>query len=178
MPARITRLATRQQLAHRAQSEELRQAIHALQDQAPDLVSQVLALIDRHTASENGWSFAMVGPPQNRFVVRWINQYAKRPRVSAALWAEFFCNLRTDTGEIVMTRSQMVEAADAPSPNISVALKELVSINALIRHQEGRTVRWFMNPLVGTHLPGAARDEAQNSAPPLLSLIEGGAPAR
>lgn len=141
-------------------------------EEAPDLVNQVVALLDRHTASENGWSFVMLGPPQNRFVVRWINEHAKRPRVSAALWAEFFCHMRTDTGEVVMTRQQMMEATGATSPHISTALAELVSIDALIRQQEGRQVRWFMNPNVGTHLGGAARDDAQRSAPPLRFTLQ------
>jgi hypothetical protein len=116
----------------------------------------------------------MLSPAQNRLVVRWINANAKRPRISAALWAEFFCHMRTDTGEIVMTRAEMMEAAGASSPHISHALAELHGMGAVIRHREGRDVRWFMNPRVGTHLTGIARQEAQASAPPLLELIEGG----
>lgn len=72
-----------------------------------------------------------------------------------------------DTGEIVMDRKQMMEAAEASSSHVSNALSELVKIGALIRHQEGREVRWFMNPNIGTCLTGKAREDAQRSAPTL-----------
>lgn len=175
MAARILPYATRAQLLARERSAELRQLMLGFEAEAPRLVAQALALIDRNTVADRGWSFVMLSPAQNRLVVRWINAHAKRPRVSAALWAECFCHMRTDTGEVVMTRAEMMEACGASSPNVSDALTELVGIGALIRHKEGRDVRWFMNPKVGTCLTGAAREEAQRAAPPLLELIEGGA---
>lgn len=175
MTARIVRYVSRAQLLNRDRAADLRQAMQQFEAVAPHLVGQVMALIDRQTIAEKGWSFVMLSPAQNRLVVRWINDHAKRPRVSAALWAECFCNMRTDTGEVVMTRAQMMEATGANSPHVSHALTELSSMGALIRHREGREVRWFMNPNVGTHLTGAAREEAQRAAPS-LAVIEGGAP--
>jgi hypothetical protein len=174
MSARILAYATRVQLLKREEALEVRQMVLSLEDKAPRLVGQFLALLDRNTAADRGWSFVMLSPAQNRLVVRWINANAKRPRVSAALWAEFFCHMRTDTGEIVMTRAEMMEAAGASTSHISDALAELHGMGAVIRQREGRDVRWFMNPRVGTHLTGVARQEAQASAPPLLELIEGG----
>jgi hypothetical protein len=38
-------------------------------------------------------------------------------------------------------------------------------------------VHYFMNPRVATHLSGKERDEAQATALPLLTLMEGGKPA-
>ena len=35
-------------------------------------------------------------------------------------------------------------------------------------------VHYFMNPNVATHLSGSERDAAQEEAPPLLVLMEGG----
>jgi hypothetical protein len=175
MPARLVPFASRAQLLRQEDAAEVRQLVLQFEEKAPRLVSQFLALIDRNTAAEKGWSFVMLSPAQNRLVVRWINANAKRPRVSAALWAEFFCHMRTDTGEIVMTRAQMMEAAGASSSHVSEALAELHGMGAVIRHREGRDVRWFMNPRVGTHLTGVAREEAQRAAPPLLELIDGGA---
>lgn len=178
MAARIVPYASRAALLKRERAAEVRQMILQLEAEAPRLVGQMVALIDRHTIADRGWSFVMLSPAQNRLVVRWINANAKRPRVSAALWAEFFCHMRTDTGEIVMSRAQMMEAADASTSHISDALSELLGMGAIIRQREGREVRWFMNPRVGTHLTGLARQEAQSAAPPLLELIEGGkAPA-
>lgn len=175
MAARVHQFASRAQMLRREDAAELRQLVLGLEGQAPRVVAQLVAVIDRNTAAERGWSFVMLSPMQNRAVVRWINENAARPRVSAALWAEFFCHMRTDTGEIVMDRRQMMEASGASSSHVSDALSELVRIGAVIRHREGREVHWFMNPRVGTCLTGIAREAAQRAAPPLLEVIEGGA---
>lgn len=172
MAARIVRLTTKAALLKRDQAQELRQLVLGLEGEAPRAVAQIVAAIDRNTAAERGWSFVMLSPPQNRAVVRWIGENAKRPRLSAALWAEFFCHLRTDTGEIVMTRAEMAEAVGAAPRTVSEALSELVHLGAVIRHQEGREVRWFMNPRIATCLTAAAREEAQSAAP-ALRVVEG-----
>lgn len=174
MAARVVRFASKAHVLRQAQAADMRQALLQFEPQAPALVGQVLALIDRNTAADRGWSFVMLSPSQNRLVVRWIQANSKRPRVAAALWAEFFCYMRTDTGEVVMTRQQMIDATGASSSHVSEVLAELVGLGALIRRQEGREVSWFMNPTVGTHLGGVAREKAQCSAPPLLAVMEGG----
>lgn len=174
MAARIIRFSYLPTAAKRERVAEVRQMLLALEPDAPAAVGEVLALLDRENAASNGWSFVMLGPSQNRTVVLWINEHAKRPRVSAALWAEFFCHLRRDTGEIVMTRTAMAQAVGVAPRTVSEVLSELLGMGALIRCQQGRFVRWFMNPRVGTCLSGAARDEAQRNAPH-LSVIEGGA---
>ena len=43
-------------------------------------------------------------------------------------------------------------------------MTELVSINAISRVRDGREVRYFMNPNVGTCLKGRSRDAAQAAA--------------
>ena len=48
---------------------------------------------------------------------------------------------------------------------------ELESIGAIYRRQEGRGVRYFVHPSLGTHLTGAVRDKAQAEAPK-LRLVE------
>jgi CRP-like cAMP-binding protein len=175
MAAEVRRLVPRAEVLDRERAAEARQLVLQLEPSAPQLVGQMLALIDRRTVAEKGWSFVMLSPAQNRLVVRWINEHARRPRISAAIWAECFCHMRMDTGEVCMTRQQMAEAVGAPARDVSEAMNELASkVGALIRHQEGRDVRWFMNPRVGTHLSGAAREKAQKDAPSLLSLVEGG----
>jgi hypothetical protein len=40
-------------------------------------------------------------------------------------------------------------------------------VGAVYRRKEGRGVRYYVNPLLGTHLAGAARDKAQAQAPAL-----------
>jgi hypothetical protein len=138
------------------------------EDQAPAAVRQLLTVLDRHTIASKGWSFVMLSPDQNRIVVRWISQHAKRPHISAELWAEFFCHMLMDTGEIVMTRKEMAAAVATTPQCVSAALSELAGIGALIRHQEGREVRWYMNPRVGTNLTQLAREKAQATAPRLV----------
>lgn len=174
MAAEIRRFASKAELLKRDKAALLRQLALDFEPEAPRAVSQIVAAIDRNTAAERGWSFVMLSPMQNAAVVQWIDANAKRPRVSMRLWAEFFCHLRRDTGEIVMTRAEMMEACGAASSHVSEALSELHRIGALIRHQEGREVRWFMNSQVATCLTGAAREEAQRSDPP-LRLVPGGA---
>lgn len=174
MAASVVRLTSKGHLLRQAQAADMRQALLQFEPQAPALVGQVLALIDRNTAAERGWSFVMLSPSQNRLVVRWIQANSKRPRVAAALWAECFCYMRTDTGEVVMTRQQMMDATSSRPSHVSEVLAELVGLGALIRRQEGRTAQWFMNPTVGTHLGGVAREKSQREAPPLLSVMEGG----
>lgn len=170
MAARIIRYASRAQLLKLDRAAEARQLMLGFEAEAPRLVSQALALIDRHTIAEKGWSFVMLSPAQNRTVIRWIQANAKRPKISIALWSEFFCHMRTDTGEIVMSRSEMAEAVGALPRDVSAALTELHDVGALIRHQEGREVRWFMNPRIGTCLTGAAREKAQKASPALRVL--------
>ena len=49
---------------------------------------------------------------------------------------------------------------------------ELEAIGAVYRRREGRGVRYFVNPRLGTHLAGAGRDRAQAEAPPLRLVRE------
>ena len=95
--------------------------------------------------------------------------------------AVLFNNLRTDTGEIVQTRDELAELIGDTPDHVSQIMGELGSIGAISRRREKVAgmrgpglVRYFMNPKVGTHLTGAARDKAQAGSAPLLALIEGG----
>jgi hypothetical protein len=167
MTAKISRFVSRREALRLDQGAALRQMVLEFPG-LPDMAAgQIVAYIDRHTAASKGWSFVMLSPDQNRIVVRWINAHAKRPRISGELWAEFFCRMRMDTGEIVATRQQLAEAAGATLQAVSSAMNELAAVGALIRHQEGREVRWFMNPTIGTCLTGKAREDAQRAAPQL-----------
>ena len=83
-----------------------------------------------------------------------------------------------DSGEIMLTRDQLADTLGERVENISRIMSELCDFGAISRKRvkvrglrgEG-VVRYFMNPRVGTHLSGNARDEAQAEAP-LLRLIE------
>lgn len=172
MAARIIRITGRFARLRRDRTVRLRHSAEELRDEAPELARELLHVIDRHTASEDEWRFVLFGPRQNREVVRWIAAHAKRPRMSQLLWAEVFCNFHPMTGEVLLSRDKMATAVGSTPRHVSEALSELLRFGALIRHQEGRDVRWFINPNVATGLTGAARDEAQRSAPRLVPPAE------
>lgn len=159
----------------REEAADLRRVVRVYARGAPDLLRDLLALIDRREAASSLWRFVMVGPLEEEFVLRWMCDHATRLRVSIRLWAAFRTHLHSGTNQILMDRPMMMERAGCSSPHVSDALAELLSIGALKREQHGRDVRWFVSAKVATHLTGAARDEAQQAAPPLLAAMEGGA---
>jgi hypothetical protein len=138
--------------------------------------------LDQVTVSDQGWSFVMLSPAQNNAVVEWIGTKSKRPIDASRLWAKCFTVLRSDTGEIMLTRLELADALGIHENNVSQIMNELVKIGAIITRRERvpglkgpGMVRYFMNPRVATNLTGAARDTAQAAAPPLLVLMNGGA---
>lgn len=173
MSARIITISGRTARLRRDRTFRLRHSAEELRHEAPELARDLLHVIDRHTASEDGWRFVLFGPLQNRIVVRRIQAQAKRSQLSQLLWAELYCNFHPMTGEVLLTRRQMAAAIGARPEHVSAALAELLRFDALIRRQEGREVTWFMNPNIATGLTGAARDEAQRAAPRVVPFSGG-----
>lgn len=174
MSAAIHRLRTAPERIRAGHADALRAAIHAVPDLPERAAGELLAALDRLTASSEGWTFAMISPAANAAVVDALVATSERPLVAVRLWALLFRHLRRDTGEVLLTRDQMAEAVKAPANVVSRLLTELEGMGAISRRLErvpglrGRGVlRVFMNPLVGTHLAGAARDRAQAEAPVL-----------
>jgi hypothetical protein len=138
------------------------------------LRGELVATIDRQTAAENGWTFVMLSPSQNKAVTRWLLEHSRRPQKATMLWVELFDHLRRDTGEIMLSRDQLAELIEDHPNTVSEIMRELASIGAIITHRErvagmrgpGRAV-YFMNPNVATNLSGGARDRAQGEAPKL-----------
>jgi hypothetical protein len=143
-------------------------------------ISRVIAALQKHTVSKSGWTFVMISPEQNALVVQWLAANSKRPIVAMRMWAELFSHMRTDTGEIVLRRTEIADKLAVHEDQISEIMGELEAFGAISRKREKVAglrgpgfVRYFMNPRVGTHLSGAARDKAQAEAP-LLKIMEGG----
>jgi hypothetical protein len=177
----IVQLKTKPDRLRQDQADLLRQAILPFEDQLPDAVRSLIGHIDRQTASRNKWTFVMLSPEQNAIVVDYLAQHSKRPLVAMRLWALCFKHLRTDTGEILLTREEIAEKLNQRAPEISEMMSELVDFGAIIRRRQKvggmkgpGMVHYFMNPRVATHLSGKERDEAQEQAPPLLILMDGG----
>src|SRR5690348_13852712 len=171
MAARITRLKTRTDRLHSDAADELRQLIVEFPGLPDRARSEIVAAIDRQTASERGWAFVMIGPEQHAAVVRWMHRNSRYPTLAPVLWAELFTGMRFDTGEIVLTRGELAERLGTHPSRVSAIMGELTRDGALIRHVERGQPTYFMNPNVGTHLASAARDKAQAEAP-RLQLVE------
>lgn len=127
-------------------------------------IGPIVSAIDNQTASSKGWAFVMIGPNENRAVVNWLATNSKRPMTAVRVWAECFTGLRMDTGEIVISRTELAKRVGVAVSSVSTIMSELESIGAISRVRVGRGVRYFMNPNVGTCLKGCSRDEAQAQA--------------
>lgn len=183
MAAKVRRLLSRPDRLREEQAAQLRAALLPFERDIPVQVRELVAYIDRQTAAKAGWTFIMISADQNRAVVRWLNTNSRRPMKATSLWAELFSAIDRDTGEVLLTRDQLAELVDIGADDVSAIMGELEGIDAIIRRRErvagmrgpGR-VRYFMNPVVGTHLAGGERDAAQADAPPgpLLRIMQGG----
>lgn len=187
MVAVVRRLHTRPDRLRADEASALRQALLPFMEDLstrPELdrvVSKLLAVVDGESASSGRWSFVMLSPAQNGIVVEWLSANSARPRVAVRIWALCFQFLRIDTGEIALSREEFADKLGVQARDVSRVMSELVSFGAISRRRDpepglkGRgLVRYFMNPNVGTHLSGAARDAAQAAAP-ILKLIDGSA---
>jgi CRP-like cAMP-binding protein len=172
--AKLHRLRTGRERIEAEQADMLRQLVLDFPDLPDRARGEIIAAIDRRTASDHGWPFVMIGPEQFAFVNRWLGQNSKRPLLAYALWGELFTALRRDTGEIMLTREEMAERIGTDPGTITKIMAELESIGAISRRREKVAglrgpgmVRYFMNPNVATHLAGKARERAQAEAVPL-----------
>ena len=183
MTATVRRLLSKPERLHTEQAARLRGALLPFQHDMPDQVRDLVAYIDRQTAAKAGWTFIMISAEQHDAVVEWLEANSRRPMKAMRLWSLLFTAVDRDTGEVLLTRDQLAERLRMPPQDVSEVMGELEGINAIIRRRErvagmrgpGR-VRYFMNPVVGTHLAGGERDKAQAEAPPgpLLRVMQGG----
>lgn len=177
----IHQLKTKPDRLRDDQADLLRQALLPFEEQMPEAVRALIGHLDRQTASRNKWTFVMLSPEQNAIVVDYLADHSERPLVAVKLWALCFKHLRTDTGEIMLNREEIAEKLAQEPKRISEVMTELVEFGAIIRKRQKvggmkgpGMVHYFMNPRVATHLSGKGRDEAQEQAPPLLTIMDGG----
>lgn len=148
-----------------------------LSSRSRERVAKVLAALDGETASSGRWSFVMLSPSQNALVVNHLAAHSRRRVLAMRLWAMCFEHLRSDTGEVLLSRSEFAQALGVLPRHVSEVVSELIELGAISARREGRGVRYFMNPNVGTHLSGVARDEAQRAVGPLKVIDGGGKPS-
>jgi Crp-like helix-turn-helix domain len=178
MAATLRRLRTRADRLRAEQADALRQLVLEYPGLPERPRGEIVAAIDRQAAAENGWTFVMLSPSQNKAVARWLAENSERPQKAMLLWAELFDHLCRDTGEISLTRDELAEAVGIAPTSVSEVMRELESIGAIVTRRErvagmrgpGRAA-YFMNPNVATNLSGSAHDKAQAEAPK-LRLVE------
>jgi hypothetical protein len=175
MPAVVVRLRTRPDRLRADQAEQLRQMVLAFPDLPERAAGDLLAYIDGQTAAENGWTFVMMSPQDNNRVVRWLLENSKLPMLAVNLWSELFLHLRRDNGDIMKTRDELADAVGMGAQDVSRVMSELEDFGAITRQRIKMPgmkgpgmVRYRMNPVIATHLKGAARDKAQAKAPRLV----------
>lgn len=180
MPAQLVKLRTKADRLKTDQAEQLRQLVLDFPDLPQRAVGELIATIDRQTASRSGWTFVMISPEQNAAVVDWLSRNSGRPLVAMRLWAVLFSNLRTDTGEIVQTRDELAELVGETPNHVSEIMGELATIGAISRRREGRWDAWtgpgsvFHEPQ-GRHASDRRRPrQSPDRFSPLLALINGG----
>jgi CRP-like cAMP-binding protein len=174
MPAILHRLRTKRRRLRAEQAQALRGMVLDFEGLPDHAARAIIATIDRETIAENGWTFVMLSPAQNRAVVKWLLEHADRPREALDLWSLLFEHLDCRTGMIVLTRDEIAEQVGTHPDNVSRIMADLESIGAISRRRERVAglrgpgmVRYFMNPNVATHLAGKDRDQAQATAPKL-----------
>ena len=181
MAATLHRFRSKRSRLEADQGQELRQLLLDLgetKNLPAEAVTKIVAAVDAQTASEGGWTFMLMGPKENAAVVAWLRQNSKRPMAAMEVWAVLFTALRFDTGEIALTRAEIAERVGIHPRHVSNIMTELEGIGAVSRVRQGRGVRYFLNPFVGTHLTGKERDKAQSEARQLSLGLVGGSEHR
>jgi DNA-binding transcriptional ArsR family regulator len=162
----VTRLRTRRDV-------EKQTALEAVRDMLGGVAGteDIVAFVERKLAADRGWKFLMVEPVLYAEVVEHLLEHSKRPQKAVRLFTRLFTVLPADGNEITASRSELARMAGIAPSSVSEIMGELEAVGAVYRRREGRGVRYFVNPLLGTHLAGAVRDKAQAEAP-MLRLVE------
>jgi CRP-like cAMP-binding protein len=164
----VVKLRTRRARAAEAGLDRLREAVLEADDgSSPEIVSRMVTLLERELASRSGWKFIMVEPHLHDQVVGHLTEHSRRPLKAVRLWSKLFTVLPPDSNEVLLSREELGQAVGIRPAEVSAIMGELEAIGAIYKRREGRGVRYFVHPSLGTHLAGAARDRAQAEAPRL-----------
>src|SRR4051794_38686139 len=162
----VTRLGTRRDACDRAALETVRGMLEGVAGAA-----DLLAHVERKLAATRGWGFVMVDPVAYAEVIQHLTDHSRRPLKAVNLFTRLFSHLPPDGNEVLCSREELARVVGCDLSHVSAIMRELEAVGAVYRRREGRGVRYFVNPRLGTHLAGAARDRAQGEAPP-LRLVE------
>jgi DNA-binding transcriptional ArsR family regulator len=164
----VVRLRTRRDRRELADLETVRDVLQDLAAASSSpLVGRFVEAVERELSARSGWRFIMVEPHLHDQVVGYLTEHSKRPLKALRLWSKLFTVLPPDSNEVLLSRGELAQAVGLQPRTVSEIMGELESIGAVYRRQEGRGVRYFVHPSLGTHLTGAVRDKAQAEAPKL-----------
>lgn len=124
---------------------------------------------------KKGW-FIMIYPAQ----FSWVYDELKKDPHKAQLCRDVWCHIpqfvRMDTGEICQTRAQFAASHGCSLNDMSRVMLALEKVGAIKRVRDGRHVRYFLNPYVGTHVADEASREVSRvgwKQPSLFEVVEG-----
>jgi DNA-binding transcriptional ArsR family regulator len=170
--AAVTRLRTRRDAHQENGIARLKAAILDASDAVPaNVLGRVVHLLDRELSSRRSWEFVMIEAHLYAKVTAHLASHSRRPIKALRLWAELFAVLPPDSNEVLADRAELARRVGIEPGDVSKIMRELEAIGAIYKQREGRGVRYFVNPMLGTHLAGAARDKAQAEAP-RLQIVE------
>src|SRR5829696_8157605 len=162
----VMRLRTRRDAGDRATLEAVRGMLEGVAGG-----EDVVAFVERKMSAARGWGFVMVDPLAYAEVNAHLRRHSRRPLVAMELFSRLFSYLPPDGNEVMADRAELARIVGCTPNHVTDIMRELEAVGAVYRRREGRGVRFFVNPLLGTHLAGAARDKAQAEAP-TLRLVE------
>jgi hypothetical protein len=145
----------------------LRADIEAAGSVPQELQQRLLHLVDRERSARSGWRFVMIDPRRYADGLQYLVRNSRRPQAATLLWAELFAHLPDDGNEVLLNQRELADAIGVQPKVVSEVVSELVEVGAVYRRRQGRTMKLYVHPLLGTHLKGAARDRAQEAAGPL-----------
>lgn len=170
----VSRLRTRRDARQEDGIARLRDTLLDAADAVPaDVLGRLVHTLDRELSSRRGWSFVMVEPDLFHDIIMQltVRGASTQPSVAVRVLTALFRYLPPDGNEVQATRAEIAEACGCRPEEVSRVMGELEAVGAVYRRREGRSVRYFVNPVLGTHLGGTARDRAQAEAP-ALRLVE------
>jgi len=137
--------------------------------EAAMIASRYIAKTPKPEKSE---PFIMLSPAQNFAVNEWLHAHSKRKDEAKRLWSLLFTAVHPNTGEIMLTRSEISQRLQVKPENVSRIMTELASINAILREKRGREVVYFMSNHIATHLPTGERLNEARTKTPKLRLVQ------
>ena len=163
----VVKLGTRREAREREALEEARDLLRGLSGTPSGVLGRLVEIVERELAARSGWRFVMVEPVLYADIVAHLARHSRRKLRAIELFTRLFSVLPPDSNEVLANRAELARMVGITPRAVSEIMGELEAIGAVYRRREGRGVRFFVNPRLGTHLAGGLRDRAQAEAPEL-----------